>query len=124
MLATLIVDREAAAEMPEPYVVRENGKRIVKAGTTINHLMAFRLCQMGIAVPADEECRLATNRSDEQLKAAQHAAKRLDKGIHPDDFEAYDAGVMDGYNTDGSFKPGPNAAAETEDDEDYDEDEW
>jgi len=46
----------------------------------------------------------------EQMKVAQHAQKRVRHGIHPEDFEAFDAEIMEGYNPDGSFKPGPKYA--------------
>lgn len=124
MQATLICDLEADASMPDVFVEKQpGGKRICKAGTTINHLMCFRLVQMGVAVPADEECRLAANRTPEQLVAAQKAAVRLSKGIDPSDFEAYEKGIMDGYNADGSFIPGPNYhLLEQDEDTELDED--
>lgn len=63
---------------------------------------------MGVAVPADEECEKAANMTDQQMKVVQHAQNRVRKGIHPDDYADYDAGLMDGYYPDGSNKPGPN----------------
>ena len=56
-----------------------------------------------------------------QYREAQHASIRLAAGIHPDDFPLYDAGVIVGYNPDGTYMPGPNwhlMPDDTEDDED------
>jgi hypothetical protein len=44
--------------------------------------------------------------SNEGMAAAQHAYGRLAAGIAADDFAAYDAGYLGGYNPDGSWKPG------------------
>lgn len=97
-----------------------------KVGTIIQHPMCYRLVQMGIAVPADEGCAALAGMTTQQQAKAQHAAERLSKSIHPDDFEAYDAGVMTGYDPEtGEWIPGPNyhlyekakAEAEEEDDE-------
>ena len=65
-------------------------------------------CRMGIAEPFDEECAAALNYTPEQMAAAKHRYQRLVDGIHPDDFEVYDAGVMIGYAPNGSWIPGPN----------------
>ena len=97
----------------------------VPAGTIIDHPDAFRLVRQGVAMPADEECQLAANRSPQQLAAAQHAYERVSAGIHPDDYGPYDAGIMAGYNPDGSWKLGPAAdqddPLQTEEDEPNDE---
>lgn len=82
------------------------------------------MIRQGCAEPVDDECRRACNRTDAQIAAAQKAYERTVRGIHPDDFEAYEKGYMVGYNGDGSWKPGPNYAeweaieqAEEEEDE-------
>lgn len=77
-----------------------------KAGAVLSHPQAFRMVQHGVAVPHDEECRLAANMTTEGMAAAKHAYERLSAGIHPEDFAAYDAGFLSGYNPDGSWKPG------------------
>lgn len=77
-------------------------------GTVIEHTQAFRLVQMGAAKPADDECEKAASMSAGQKAAAQQAYKRLEAGIHPEDFEAFDAGHMVGYKPDGSWISGPN----------------
>lgn len=63
-----------------------------------------------MAVPADDECAKAAGMTPEEMKVAQHHQDRVRLGIHPEDFEAFDSGIMAGYNPDGSFKPGPNYA--------------
>lgn len=80
---------------------------IKPAGTEIEHLDCWRLVQMGVAVPADDECRKKADRTPDQMEAAQVAYERLSRGIHPEDFEAYDAGLMIGYDENGDWIPGP-----------------
>lgn len=97
----------------------------IPAGTTIDRHDIWKLVQMGVAVPADEECTKAAGMTDQKMKAAQFAQRRTAKGIHPDDFDAYGAGQMDGYYPDGSQIPGPNAAQSTGGlilDDDYEDD--
>jgi len=67
------------------------------------------MVRAGIAVPLDDECRNACERTAEQIAAAQKAYARTNAGIHPEDFEAYDKGYMVGYR-DGKWIPGPNYA--------------
>lgn len=82
-------------------------------------------CLNGIAEPADDECAAAVGLTSEQLKVLQVKYERVAAGIHPDDFPLYDAGVIVGYNPDGSYKPGPQwdayqkaqAEAESDDEE-------
>ena len=82
------------------------------------------LVEMGVAVPADEECAIKAGMSHEAIRAAQNAYERLAHGIAPEDFAKFDAGEIAGYNPDGSYIPGPNAkseitdATEPEDEED------
>jgi hypothetical protein len=64
---------------------------------------------LGVAVPADEECEQAADMSPERMQAAQYAQLRAQRGIHPDDFKAYDRGEMVGYTPEGEWIPGPNA---------------
>lgn len=85
-----------------------------KQDAIIDHPQSFRLVQHGCALPADAECEARVNMSAEQLSAAQMAYERLRRGIHPDDFALYDAGIIEGYNDDGSYKPGKNAAQHPE----------
>lgn len=85
------------------------------------------LVRQGVALPADEDCRVRARRTVAQMEAAQKAYERLAAGIEHDDYALFDAGVIVGYHPDGSFKPGPNydrlqefIAAETEESEDED----
>ncbi len=93
------------------------------AGHVIDHPQAYVLCQMGHAIPVDDECRVATNRTAEQLASAQRAADKVSRGIHPDDYEAFDAGTMVGYYPDGTKIPGPNYVDEEPEIEEEPEDE-
>lgn len=83
------------------------------AGTEIEHKHAFWLVRQGVAEAADDECRIATNRTPGQLVRAQARYDVTAKGIAPEDIAAFEAGQMDGYNPDGSFKPGPNYVPES-----------
>jgi hypothetical protein len=92
-------------------VVR-NGREVYrtywKEGAVISHPEAYFLVRQGIAIPEDDECRDRANMSNEGMRAAQHAYGRLAAGIAVDDYAAYDAGYLSGYNPDGSWIPGPN----------------
>ena len=69
----------------------------------------WRAVTCGWADPADDECDAKSGRMGRaRLDAAQQAYTRVAKGIHPDDYEAFDAGEMTGYNADGSWIKGPN----------------
>lgn len=76
-------------------------------GTIIEHRDAWRLVRLGAALPADEDCQRKAGMGSRELAEATMAAERISKGIAPEDYEAYDAGLMDGYNPDGSWRPGP-----------------
>lgn len=85
------------------------------------------LVRMGVAVPANAECQEAAGMTPLQMAAAQKAQDRTRAGIHPEDFDLYDAGMIIGYSPDGSnggYLPGPNweaylkRQAELEDEED------
>ena len=79
-----------------------------RRGAIIEHPQAYMLVRQGCAVPADDDCAKRAARSAEQQREAQYAYERLSKGIHPEDFDKYDAGYITGYNPDGSYIPGPN----------------
>ena len=82
----------------------------VAAGTIIKDPRAFMLVRMGMAEPADDECRIRAARTPEQIAAAVKAQDRVSKGIAPEDTERYDRGEMLGYNPDGTDIKGPNWA--------------
>lgn len=81
-----------------------------RTDVVFDHPLGYRFVQNGDAVAEDDECREAANRTPEQLAAAQHARERLARGIHPEDWPAYEAGYMIGYDPDGEWIPGPNYA--------------
>lgn len=82
-----------------PMTCVENGEEVERpAGHVIDHPEAALLVRQGVAVPVDEECAARAGLSEEKLKAAQHAYERLSRGIHPDDFDIYKAGLMNGYD--------------------------
>lgn len=77
------------------------------SGTLIEHPDAWKLVQMGVADPADEECRQAAGLTPDQIKDRHYAYLRMERA-RPEDWEAYDAGLMVGYNPEGDWRPGPN----------------
>ena len=81
---------------------------IQPAGTILELPEAYKFVRYGVADPADEECRVAANMSEPEIALAKMRQRRAAAGIHPDDFEAFDTGIIVGYNPDGTFKPGPN----------------
>lgn len=83
----------------------------IPAGTILEHPRSWKLVRMGVAESADDECTAKVDRTTAQLAEAQRAARR--SRIHPDDYDAFEAGEMIGYYDDGSPIPGPNAT-ETE----------
>lgn len=90
-------------------------------GAILERPDSYMLVRMGVAEPADEECRIAASMNASQRAEAQHASRRLAAGIHPDDFGLFDAGIITGYNPDGTYKPGPNydqLPQDTDDEED------
>ena len=89
-------------------------------GAVIEHPDAWKLVNMGVAEPADDECRAKCGMTAEQMQAAQHAARRLSAGILPQDFRKFDSGEILGYRPeDGRYIPGPNyKPGETDDSSD------
>lgn len=100
---------EACCAGSQGCVEYPDGK--IPIGTIREHPDAWILVRLGAAVAADEECEKAAGMTDDQMQRAQHAQRRASRGIHPDDFAAFDSGEMAGYNPDGSWIPGPNAEA-------------
>ena len=87
-------------------------------GAILQRPDCYMLVRMGVAEPADEECEQWAGMTGQQRQQAQHAARRLSAGIHPEDFGLFDAGIILGYNPDGTYKPGPNFDQLPTDDED------
>lgn len=120
MKCTLKIECEISPDAPPELAEQcetRNGVLFAPPGTLVDDSNCWRLVLQGIAEAADEDCRLWTVQTDEQRAAMQQAAKRLAAGIDPDDFAAFDAGEMIGYDGDGNVVPGPNAKVEPEDDE-------
>ena len=95
--------------------------RFWSLGAILSRPDSYLLVQMGIAEPADDECRQWAGMTSAQMAQAQHAARRVTAGISPEDFPLYDAGIITGYNPDGSYVPGPNWDQMPQDDEDEDD---
>ncbi len=94
---------------------RQRGQRypierliMLPIGHEVDVADCWKMVRAGVAMPSDDECAAAAGMTEEQIAAAQEAQAKVAAGIHPDDYAAYDAGIMVGYNPDGSFKPGPN----------------
>ena len=59
---------------------RKRYYRTVDAGTVIEGPNAWRLVQLGKAVPDDAECKAAADMTEEQIEAAQLAGEALERG--------------------------------------------
>jgi hypothetical protein len=116
---------EAEQALTVERIVWRNGRNqpatFWRQGAILERPDSYILVRMGVAEPADEECRIAASMNAAQRAEAQHAARRLSAGIHPEDFHLYDAEVILGYNPDGTYKPGPNYDQLPTDDEDEDD---
>lgn len=84
-----------------------------KRGAIIETPDCYLLVQMGCCAPADDECAKEAGMTPDMIRAATKAYERVAKGIHPDDYAAFDKGEMTGYDPQtGAKTPGPNAPAE------------
>ncbi len=106
---------------------------IIPDGTVIEKENIWKLVRAGVADPADEECRIAAGMDDADIKLAKYRQRRLAAGIHYDDYDAYDQGLMIGYDGDGKWIPGSNAETndpeaeyngEDDDPDDYDDSDY
>jgi hypothetical protein len=88
------------------------------AGTIIDHPDAYRLVQLGVAEPADEECEQKHGMTHENMLAKQKTFPRIARGILPEDYEAFENGEMIGYDNQGRWVPGPNYCGSEQDYED------
>ncbi len=120
MKAKLIRDARVAPGVEDDRIETRDGKRYWPAGTVLEDARAYRLVQMGMAEPADDECTLRACMTTAEMKAAQVKQEMVGKGIHPDDYQRYLDGEILGYDEDGADIPGPNYVAADEDDEDGD----
>lgn len=107
-----LADLPEYAELVEKREVLRNGAMKLipfwKRGAVLESPQVYWLVRQGVAIPADDDCRMRARMSSDQMQLAQKAYDRLAAGIAPDDYELFDDGVITGYNPDGSFKPGPN----------------
>lgn len=87
-------------------------------GTIEDHPKAYMLVRMGVAEPADDECRLRAAMSTDDMKHAQRQQELVSKGIEPDDYQRYLDGEILGYDEDGNDIPGPNYKEPENGDED------
>ncbi len=102
---------------------------IIPKGTVIEKDDIWKLVRAGQADPADEECRIAAGMDDAEIKLAKYRQRRQAAGISHEDIDAYDQGLMVGYDEDGKWIPGPNATtdspeSEYADDDDFDDEEY
>lgn len=115
-------------------LVKRNGRKVParfwNEGAVLESPDAYRLVQMGCAEPADDECVKAAGVDPDMVESRKQAYERVSRGIHPDDYAAFDAGYMSGYDGGGQWIPGPNyaeflaleAAYEDDDEEEYEVD--
>ncbi len=94
--------RQRGQHYPIPRLIK------LPIGHIVDKPDCWRMVRHGVAVPLDEECAQAARMTAEQFAAAEELQEKLAARIWPEDYAAYDAGLMVGYNPDGTFKPGPN----------------
>jgi hypothetical protein len=85
-----------------------NPRGVWPVGTVIDNPDSWLLVTHGVAIPDDEECRIKAGMTPAEMVQQQHVYNRLAAGIHPDDWAAFDAGEMIGYDAQGRKIPGPN----------------
>lgn len=113
MKAELLRRLEMGPTHPE-YVSGE--KKWLDVGHVIDHPQSFMLVRMGVAKAADDECEKAAQMTATAHQKAVAAYERLEKGIAPEDFDAFDSGEMSGYDPEtGEPILGPNAVDEDDD---------
>lgn len=121
MKCKLTIECEISPDAPPELAAQcetRNGSFFAPAGTLIDDSNCWRLVMQNIAEAADDECRLWSVRTDEQIALAAIASKRLLAGIDHEDFAAFDAGEMIGYDSNGKPVPGPNAKPRTQEEDD------
>lgn len=79
------------------------------AGSEFIGPQALLLCKTGQATPADDECSEALGLTPDEVKQKAVEYEMNTLGIwDKQDRELFRAGVILGYNEDGTAKPGPN----------------
>ena len=99
-------------------ILRPDGWHVWPVGTIEDHPKAYMLVRMGIAEPADDECRLHAAMSSADMAKAQRIQEVVGKGIAPEDYQRYFDGEILGYDIDGNDIPGPNWKDEEDNDDD------
>lgn len=72
---------EASKRSGKPYDVPREFTR--PPGYVIDHPDAWRLVRCGVAIPEDDECRVAADMTEEQMKAAQASYAMTVEGLQP-----------------------------------------
>jgi hypothetical protein len=81
---------------------------VYAAGTIFEGPIALQLCKTGQAAPADDECAAALGKTPREIDVLRVEYEMNNLGINSKgDRDLYRAGVIVGYNADGSHKPGP-----------------
>jgi hypothetical protein len=104
--------------MPLKVATEVDGKKVYvekPAGHIHERPDAYKLVQHGNAIPADDECRKACGMTEKDMEHAQKSYRRIAAGIQPEDYQAFDDGLMIGYDPLGNPIPGPNAETDEED---------
>lgn len=113
MRCRLLQEMEITESVASPETLAQGVRRgsllFAPAGTIIEDPQAWLLVKNLDAEPADAECEEASRRSPDELAAALIGKARLEAAIQPEDFAAFDAGEMIGYDSAGRAVPGPNA---------------
>ena len=98
-------------ELVETREVFESGRKQQKtywrSDVVFDNVWGPTLVRRGMANPMDDECAETAGLTPLQIESARLAYDRTNRGIHPDDFDAFDRGYMTGYQPDGSWIPGP-----------------
>ena len=142
LLKEMEISREAGpSKALLAQCIERDGSLYAPAGTIIDDPNAHFLVKNCDAEPADNECAISSQRTPEQLvlktawthdnggfqevqiPAIEWSKLRLERGIHPDDFEMYARGEILGYTPNGDYVPGPNWKPETANDVNEDDDE-
>ena len=106
--AQAAANREGRAYNQRKYIERPAGYEVETSPKD-----CVRLVSLGVAEPADDDSMnlIKSKFTESQLWRARIAQRRVAKGIHPDDYDKFESGEIDGYAPDGSYILGPNGEA-------------
>ena len=114
MKAKLLKELDVSPRAKNAQIKTVDGRRVWPVDSIIDDPKAYRLVQMGVAEPADDECRKRAAMSPDEMKKAQSHQEMVAKGIQPEDYERYQDGEILGYDEEGNDIPGPNWNESTE----------